>query len=73
MIDQGSRLAVRRGCDQVPDEAFDILIPLVMIETVHEDGSADGLYVLLSELALVAAMGEDICPPSPAAKQTFSM
>lgn len=73
MIDQGSRLAVRRGRDQVPDEAFDILIALVMIETVHKDGSADGFYVLLGELALVASVGKDICPPSPAAKQIFSM
>lgn len=44
-----------------------------MIETVHKDGSADGFYVLLGELALVASVGKDICPPSPAAKQIFSM
>ena len=73
MIDQGSRLAISRGCDQIPDEAFNILIPLVVIETVHKDGPADGFHVLLSELTLVAPMGKDICPPSPTAKQIFSM
>lgn len=73
MVDQGSRLAVRRGRDQIPDEAFDILIPLVMIEAVHEDGPADGFHVLLSELTLVAPVRKDVCPPSPAAKQIFSM
>lgn len=73
MIDQGARLAVGRGCDEVPDEAFDVLIPLVMVETVHEDGSADGFHVLLGELTFVASVGKDVCPPSPTAKQTSSM
>lgn len=73
MIDQGARLAVSRGCDQIPDEAFDVLIPLVVVETVHEDGSADGFYVLLSELTFVAPVRKNVCPPSPTAKQKFSM
>lgn len=73
MIDQGTCLAISSGRDQVPDEAFDVLIPLVMVETIHEDGPADGLDVLLSELTLVASMGKDVRPSSPAAKQIFSM
>ena len=73
MIDQGARLAVSSGCDQIPDEAFDVLVPLVVVETVHEDCSADGLHILLSELTFVASMGKDVRPPSPAAKQVFSM
>lgn len=73
MIDQGSRLAVGCGCDQVPDEAFDVLIPLIMVETVHEDCSADSFHILLSELTFVASMGKDVRPPSPAAKQVFGM
>lgn len=72
MIDQGSSLAISRGCDEIPDEAFDILIPSVMIKTVHQDGSADGFNILLSELTFVASMGKDVCPPSPATKQTLN-
>lgn len=65
MIDQGARLAVGRGRDEVPDEAFDVLVPLVVVEAVHEDGPADGLHVLLAELTFVASVGKDVCPPSP--------
>ena len=70
MVDQGPRLPISRGCDEIPDEALDVLVPPVVVEAVHKDGSADGLYVLLAERALVAAMGEDVRPPPPAAKQT---
>lgn len=73
MIDQGACLAVGRGRDEVPDEAFDVLVPLVVVEAVHEDGPADGLHVLLAELTFVASVGKDVCPPSPTAKQTSSM
>lgn len=73
MVNQCSCLAISCGCDQIPDEAFDVLISLVMVETVHEDGSADGFYIVLSELAFVASMRKDVCPPSPTAKQTLSM
>lgn len=69
MIDQGACLAVSRGCDQIPDKALDVLVPLVMVETVHEDRSADGFYILLSELPFVAPMGKDVRPPSPAANK----
>lgn len=73
MIDQGSRLAVSGGCDQIPDEALDILIPSVMVEAVHQDGSADGFYVMLSELTLVASVGKDVCPSAPAVKRAASL
>lgn len=73
MIDQGSSLAISRGCDQIPDEALDILISFVMIETVHKDRPTDGFYILLGELTFVASVGKDVCPPSPAEKQIFSL
>lgn len=73
MIEQGSSLAISCGCDQVPDKALDVLIPSVVIETVHQDGSADGFNILLSELAFVASMGQDVCPAAPAGKQSVSM
>lgn len=73
MVDQGSSLAIRCGCDQIPDEAFDILIAFVMIKTVYQDGSADSFDILLSELAFIASVGKNVCPPSPTAKQIFSM
>lgn len=69
MIDQGSSLAISCGCDQIPDEAFDILVPFVMVETVHQDGSANGFHILLSELTFVASMRKDVCPSAPAVKQ----
>lgn len=69
MVDQGPRLAISRWRDEIPDEALDVLVPPVVVEAVHKDGPADGLHVLLAERALVAAMGEDVCPPPPAAKQ----
>lgn len=73
MVDQGTCLAVSRGRDQIPDEALDVLVPLVMGEAVHEDGPADGLHILLSELAFVASVGKDVRPSPPAAKQACSM
>lgn len=73
MVDQGACLAVGRGRDQVPDEALDVLVPLVMGEAVHEDGPADSLHILLSELAFVASMGKYVRPPPPAAKQACNM
>lgn len=73
MVDQGPRLAISRGCDEIPDEALDVLVPPVVVEAVHKDGPADGLHVLLTERALVAAMGEDVRPPPPAAKQTWTV
>lgn len=69
MVDQGPRLAISRWCDEIPDEALDVLVPPVVVEAVHKDGPADGLHVLLAEWALVATMGEDVRPPPPAAKQ----
>lgn len=73
MIEQGSSLAVGGRRDQVPDKALDVLVPSVVIETVHQDGSADGLYVLLSELTFVASMRQDVCPAAPAGKQRGSV
>lgn len=73
MIDQGSSLAISRGCDQIPDEAFDILVPFVVVETVHQDGSANGFYILLCELTFVASVGKDVCPSAPAVKQIACM
>lgn len=73
MIDQGSSLAISRGCDQIPDEAFDILVPFIMVETVHQDGSANGFYILLRELTFVASVGKDVCPPAPTVKQIACM
>lgn len=73
VIEQGSSPAVGCGCDQVPDKALDVLIPSVVIEAVHQDGSADGLYILLGELAFVASMGQDIRPAAPAGEQKGSM
>lgn len=73
MIEQGSSLAVGCRSDQVPDKALDVLVPAVVIETVHQDGSADGFYVLLSELTFVPSMGQDVCPAAPAGKQRGSM
>lgn len=34
MVDQGSRLAIGRGRDQIPDEALDVLVPPVVVEAV---------------------------------------
>lgn len=69
MIEQGSSLAIGRGSDQVPDKALDVLVPSVVIQTVHQDGSADGFYIVLRELTFVASVGQDICPAAPAGKQ----
>lgn len=72
MVDQSPGLAVGRGCDEIPDEALDVLVPPVVVEAVHEDGPADGFHVLLGELTFVASVGQDVCPPPPAAKQTLT-
>lgn len=73
MVEQGSSLAVGGGRDQVPDEALDVLVASVVIEAVHQDGSADGFHVLLSELTFVASMGQDVRPATPAGKQRGSI
>lgn len=73
MVEQGPSLAICRGRDQVPDKALDVLVPSVVIETIHQDGSADGLYILFSQLTFVASMGQDICPAAPAGKQKGGM
>lgn len=73
MIEQGSGLAIGRRRDQVPDKALDVLVSSVVIETVHQDGSADGFYILLRQLTFVASVGQDICPAAPAGKQKGGM
>lgn len=66
MVEQGPRLAVFRGGDQVPDEAFDVLVAPVVMQAVNEQGPADGLHVLLLQGALVAAVAQDVIPATPA-------
>lgn len=51
--------------DQVPDEAFDVLITAVMQQAVGQEGSADGLHISLLQGALEATMSQDVTPPTP--------
>lgn len=59
-------LAVLGGADEVPDEAFDVLIASVVEKTVDQDGPADGLHVPLGKTALESSVGQDLPPSAPA-------
>lgn len=52
-------------CDQVPDEALDVLVAAVMQQAVGQEGSADLLHVGLLQGALEAAVSQDVAPSTP--------
>lgn len=57
--------SVLSGGDQVPHEAFDLVVSTVMDQAVGQQGSADGLHVPLGQLLLEAAVCKDVLPPTP--------
>lgn len=66
MVLQRLGLPVFSRCDQFPNETLDLLIPLVVLDTVHQQGSANHLHVLLIQMPLESPMSQDVLPPAPA-------
>lgn len=51
--------------DQIPHEAFDLIVSAVMNQAVGQQGPANGLHVPLGQLLLETPMFEDVCPSTP--------
>ena len=66
MVLEGLGLPVFGRCDQFPNEALDLLVPLVMLDTVDQQGPANHLHVLLIQMPLEPPVGQDVLPPAPA-------
>lgn len=66
MVGQCLSGAVFTWGNQVPNEAFDVLIPTIMQQAVSQQGSADCFHICLLQRALEAAMSQDVTPPAPA-------
>lgn len=64
--------SVLSGGDQVPHEAFDLVVSAVVDQAVGQQGSADGLHVPLGQLLLEAAVREDVLPSTPPGKHTHT-
>lgn len=56
--------------DQVPHEAFDLVVSTVVDQAVGQQGSADGLHVPLGQLLLETSVREDVFPSAPPGKNT---
>lgn len=68
MILQFFCLAIFSRANQVPNKAFDVLIPTVVQKTVHKDGTAYCLHISFSHASLKASMRQNISPTSPTNK-----
>lgn len=66
MVLEGLGLPVFGRCDQFPNETLDLLAPLIMLDTVHQEGMANHLHVLLVQMPFESAMSQDVLPPAPA-------
>jgi len=65
-------LSVLGRGDQVPHEAFDLVVSAVVDQAVGQEGSADGLHVLLRELLLKTPVIENILPTTPPGKPRYN-
>lgn len=63
---EGLGLPIFGRCDQFPNETLDLLVPLVMLDTVYQQGPANHLHVLLIQMPLESPMSQDVLPPAPA-------
>lgn len=66
MVLEGLSLPVFGRCDKFPNETLDLLVPLVMLDTVHQQGTANHLHVLLIQMPLESPMSQDVLPSAPA-------
>lgn len=66
MVLEGLGLPIFGRCDQLPNKTLDLLVPLVMLDTVHQQGTANHLHVLLIQMPLEPPMSQDVLPPAPA-------
>lgn len=66
MVLEGLGLPVFGRCDQFPNETLDLLVSLIMLDTVHQEGTANHLHVLLVQMPFESAMSQDVLPPAPA-------
>ena len=66
VIGECATLTIFSGCDEIPDEALDVLIATVMHQAVGQQCTADGLHVALPERTFEAAMRENLSPAAPA-------
>lgn len=65
MVDQSTRLPILCRCNEIPDKTFNVLIPSVMVQTVDQNGPADGFHILFGKLTLETAVGKNINPAAP--------
>lgn len=63
---EGLGLPIFGRCDQFPNETLDLLVPLVMLDTVYQKGTANHLHVLFIQMPLESPMSQDVLPPAPA-------
>ena len=66
MVLEGLGLPIFGRCDQFPNETLDLLVPLVMLDTVHQQGTANHLHVLFIQMPLESPVGQDVLPSAPA-------
>lgn len=66
MVLEGLGLPIFGRCDKLPNEALDLLVPLVMLDTVHQQGTANHLHVLFVQMPFESPMSQDVLPPAPA-------
>lgn len=66
MVLEGLGLPIFGRCDQFPNETLDLLVPLVMLDTVYQKGTANHLHVLFIQMPLESPMSQDVLPPAPA-------
>lgn len=65
MVLEGLGLPIFGGCDQFPNETLDLLVPLIMLDTVHQQGTANHLHVLLVQMPLESPVSQDVLPTTP--------
>lgn len=66
MVLQRLVMAVLRGRDEVPDEALDLVVALVVAQAVNQQRPAQQLHVTLCQVPLKTPVGQDVLPTTPA-------
>lgn len=66
MVLEGLGLPIFGRCDQFPYETLDLLVPFIMLHTVHQQGPANHLHILLIQVPLESPVSQDVLPPAPA-------
>lgn len=65
MVLQGLILSILCGSNQIPDKTLDLLISLIMFDTVDQERPTNHFHILLIEMPFKPAMSQDVFPTAP--------